>query len=418
MFRACAMIAFRHLVARRRQSLFTLLGLAVGVMVLISAVSMFDGLKVSFVLQMLQVSPHVTVYPDPAVPEPMKLSGSTAGVYALALPDSPDEEDELKSYRSLLDRLRRIPGVLTAAPEYLGEGFVVYGTQKRSAQIHGVIPELQQNIGNLRRRLVGGSYDDFQASPDGALVGWRLAQRLTIGVGDKFQAVGRAGELLTFRVSGLLKTGVTSYDSTHLLVHLDRAQQMMAAGPDRVTAINVRVPDPESADVVARRIKRALGRRTETWQEANAGVFSLFEMIGRTSYFLVVFTILAAGLGVSNMLTTVVLQKKKDIAVMMSMGYSRGAVSLIFLMEGVALGVAGALLGCLLGFINTHALAAIPMDWGEAAIISRKGLYMNQSVWYYVLSAAFGFVVSLAAGVAPARRAARLDPVTIIRQEV
>lgn len=418
MIRACVYIAFRHLVTRRRQSLLTILGLSIGVMVLISSVSMMDGLRVSFIMQMLQVSPHVTVKPDPVVPEPMSLIDRDPAVLSLHLPEAPDEEDEIRNYRAVEKAIEDIPGVIVAAPELMIEGFLVYGSVKKSAQVHGVVPARQQAIGNLADRVVDGTYASFQAAPDGAVMGYRLAQRLTIGVGDHFQAVGKTGGLMTLRLCALMKTGVSSFDGSHVLIHLDRAQILAGTASDRVTNINIRVMDPDRAKAVALAIEDKTGRAAETWKETHENVLSLYTMMGRISIFLVIFTALAAGLGVSNLLTTVVLEKSRDIAVLMSMGYTRPAVSLVFLIEGVALGTAGALLGCLLGYLNTRFLGALPFEFGEEAIITRRGLYMNQDYLYYLLSAGFGFMVSLVAGVAPARRASRLDPVEIMRAEV
>lgn len=417
MIRSGLFIAIRHIFTRRRQSVFTILGLAIGVMVLISAVSMMDGLKTSFIKQMLQVSAHIVVMPEPAIPEDQRLV-SGADLLKLDLPEAPEEETEIKNYRRVRELVAAVPGVEVVASELEMEGFIVYGRKKKSAQLHGVIPSRQKHIGNLGERMTAGDYQSFQATPDGAVLGYRLAEKMTLEAGDNFQAVGRTGELMRFKVSALMKTGVTSFDTTHVLIHLNRAQQLRGTASDRVSLVNVGIADPQKPAPVADRVERILGRESRTWQETHANVLSLFTMIGRISYFLVVFTMIAAGLGVSNLLTTVVLQKSKDIAVLLSMGYGRGSVSFIFLVEGVVLGTAGALLGCALGYLNTQFLGSIPFDFGEEAIISRQTLYMNQSVWYYVLSAAFGFVVSLTAGVVPARRASRLDPVEIIRTEV
>ncbi len=417
MIRPGLFIAIRHIFARRRQSLFTILGLAIGVMVLISAVSMMDGLKTSFIKQMLQVSAHIIVKPDPAIPEERRLI-ENADLLRLELPEAPDEDTEIKNYRRVEELVASVPGVRVVACELEMEGFIVYGKKNKSAQIHGVVPSRQKDIGNLKERMIAGDYNEFQASPDGAVLGYRLAEKMTLGVGDNFQAVGKKGELMRFKVSALIKTGVTSFDNTHVLVHLSKAQQLSGTPGDRVSLVNISIENPRNPAPVAGRVERLLGREAQTWKETHANVLSLFTMIGRISYFLVVFTMIAAGLGVSNLLTTVILQKSRDIAVLLSMGFNRRSISFIFLVEGVVLGTAGALLGCLLGYLNTQFLGSIPFDFGDEGIISRETLYMNQSVWYYLLSAAFGFTVSLIAGVVPARRASRFDPVEIIRTEV
>jgi lipoprotein-releasing system permease protein len=418
MIRSYFFIAVRHLVSRRRQSLVTVLGLAIGVMVLISSISMMDGLMKAFIRQMLQVSPHITVKPGLAVPgDPLLLSGEH-GLVSLAMPEAPDEDREIKNYYAVEEDVASMPGVQVTAPELLAEGFVIYGTIEESARVHGVIAHKQESIGALPDRVIDGDYEDFKAAPDGAVLGYKLAERLTAEVGDRVRAVGASGEIVSFRVSALMRTGMTSFDRSHLLVHLDRAQRLAGVSKDRVTGINVRVLDPDRVEEVAGRIERLLGRQALTWQEENANTLSLYTMMGSISYVLVVFTMIVAGLGVSNVLTTVVLQKAKDVAVLMSMGYPRSSVSLIFLIEGVALGTVGALAGCLLGYANTRLMGMIPMDFGESSVLALEYLYMHQSPWYYALSAAFGFMVSLIAGVAPARRAARLDPMEIIRQEI
>ncbi len=418
MIRSCAFIALRHLRVRRRQSLVTILGLAIGVMVLISSISMMDGLLVSFISQMLQISPHITLGPDPVIPEATVLVNEDFELIRLETPQAPDDEKEIKNYSAVVHAIEELPGVVVAAPEYQSEGFLLHGTLKQSVQIHGTLPEKQKHIGELSNRVVAGDYRAFSAGPDAAILGYKLARRMSLGIGDKVQAIAQSGKMLTFRVSALINTGMNSFDSSHVLVHLDKGQQLAGAASDRVTDVNIRITDPEQVDAAALLIERVAGTQAETWQEENANTISMYTMIGRISYFLVIFTMLAAGLGVSNVLTTVVLEKRKDVAVMLSMGYTRGSISLIFLIEGVVLGTIGAFLGCGLGYVSTHLLSAIPMDFGEAAVVTRTNLFMNQDIRYYIFAASFGFLVSLIAGVSPARKAAKLDPVEIIRQEV
>jgi lipoprotein-releasing system permease protein len=418
MIRSCLFIALRHLIARRRQSVLTILGLAVGVMVLISAISMMDGLKVSFIAQMLQVSPHITVKPDQVVPKPTYLLPPGPALTRLQMPDAPDEDTELTNYQAMVQAISADPAITTAAPELVVESFVTFGVLEQSVQIHGVVPEQQAKIGNLPDRLTAGSYQDFAATPDAMLMGYKLAERLTVGVGDRVRAVARGGRLMSFRVAGLLKTGMNSFDAGHAMIHLEQSQRLLGVPSDRATNINLRAADPGQVDAIARRLARVTGRKAETWMDENVNTLSMYTMISSVSYILTIFTMIVAGLGVSNVLTTVVIQKSLDVAVLLSMGYPRRAISIIFLTEGVALGTAGSLAGCLLGLIMTRLMAVVPMNFGDSAVMSITHLYMNQSVWYYVLSAAFGFFVSLVAGVAPARRAAKMDPIEIIRTEV
>jgi lipoprotein-releasing system permease protein len=184
-----------------------------------------------------------------------------------------------------------------------------------------------------------------------------------------------------------------------------------------VTSVGVSVASLDRAGQIARRITRTTGYQAMTWEEANASAIGAFRMMGMSTYFLVIFTAVVGGFGILNIMVTIVMEKTKDIALLMSMGYTARQVMQIFFVEALALGVAGGLLGCLIGFAATTVLGGVPMPTSESAALQREYMGMLQDPWFYAIAFAISLGISLAAGVGPARRAARVDPVVVLRGE-
>ena len=172
------------------------------------------------------------------------------------------------------------------------------------------------------------------------------------------------------------------------------------------------------APEAARSIERITGRKTETWQQTNAGAISIFTFLRILFYVVVGFVMVICGFGVANILITSVMEKRRDIAVMKSLGFSAGEITRMYLLQGLAIAVAGSLVGSLVGAAAIALVGRIPLgSTGGASPVESSNFQMGWSPWYFVVAIVGTIVVSLLAAVAPARSAAKVVPVDILRGE-
>jgi lipoprotein-releasing system permease protein len=173
----------------------------------------------------------------------------------------------------------------------------------------------------------------------------------------------------------------------------------------------------EAATRVAREIARKSGHEALTWEEANKSALVSFRMMGIVTYFLVVFTALVGGFGILNIMVTIVMEKVKDIAILRAMGLTRPQVLRVFFAEALILGAAGGLLGLLAGTALSLFIESMSFTSSDASQIQRDVFTMLLAPSYYLIAFALSLFVSVAAGMFPARRASRVDPVEVLRGE-
>ena len=166
----------------------------------------------------------------------------------------------------------------------------------------------------------------------------QLADRLGAEVGDRLVATGETGAARELEVVGILATGLGAYDEATAIVNLPVAQGLAGWGTDEGSEIRVRTTSQTGLDALRARLEAVTGHRVETWEESNRASLQLFRTIGLTTYLLTGFVLVVAGLGIANKLTTIILDKERDIAILRAYGFSRGAVRAVFLIEGVLLG--------------------------------------------------------------------------------
>ncbi len=417
---AVTRLAWRHLTAAPRPVALTVAGVAVGVAVFIFTVAMMDGLVVFFSQRILRISPTLTVLPErlDAWPARMALQRSAGSdVLLLSRPPVPDQRPTIRGAPGLASDLSALTGVAGVSLAAATAGVISFGTVPEGAVVLGLDPAAERSVTELWRLLADGSWDALAARRDGVILGVNLAGRLGTKVGDRVVAAGESGAAKDLEVVGILAAGVGALDEGTAIVNLAVAQGLAGWGSDEASEVRLRTAEFTGLEELRRRARDLAGYRVDTWQESNRAALQLFRTIGVTTYLLTGFVLVVAGLGIGNKLATMILDKERDIAILRACGFSRRAVRAVFVLEGLLMGVAGALAGCLAAALAIVYLQTFPIRFGarEGAALAYTELYLANDPRYYLLIAAVAVAIALLAALLAVRRAVRVLPVEVLR---
>lgn len=418
MFRTVFSIALRHLSGRPRQTLTTVTGVAVSTMVLITTISLTRGLLDSFVETIVNVAAHITVKGEMLEPLPVDLfSGREARRHAFVTENVQKEErEEVRNYRQVLGVLESesyADAVVTASPYVESQIIVIKGNLNGPVLMKGVMIDRENAISGIGDKLTAGNLAFFRKTPNSLLVGRSVAEDLGLKLDDEVTVVPPEGPSRQCKVSGVFFTGVNAVDNS-VFVSLRFGQLIEGLPADKVTGIALKVKEPLLNEPLAEELERVTGYECSTWQEENASILSLFARIGYIVLSLVAFVGVVSGFGVANILVTTVFEKSRDIAIMKSYGFSAGALVGMFILEGFMVGAAGALAGGLLSIGSINLLASIPVETTQGPL-TKTGFSMSWNPLYFFFVILVTVLISTIAATIPSTRAARLVPVTVLR---
>lgn len=307
---------------------------------------------------------------------------------------------------------RRFSNVVSCSPVLRGQLSARAGFENATVDLFGIDPVLHSQTTDLLHELIAGSFDDFRNNTSSVIVGSRLAEELSVDIGDTVQLLSPGGEYWRFTVAAIARAGVGSIDSTRIYSHARIAQTLLQK-PFGASMIIYKLRDPDRAPALANHFENLFQHVSTSWQEREESTLQLFLMLRVSAGITVSLIILLAGFGIFNVLTMSVLAKVKEIAILRSMGYRRIDISAIFLWQGALVAAAGSVLGCLLGALMTWGVGHIP-------IRIRGLLYANHFLvtwdWrHYFWATVLATVAVFIASYVPARRAAELAPVATLR---
>jgi lipoprotein-releasing system permease protein len=411
-------IAEAQLRGRPRQTAIALVSVTVGTAMLIVTLSLTTGLSEDFIKKTTETSAQVEVLPRrPPGWRVERLAQPGEAVYALSRHHVPDEKQAVRGLSGVLTALRSLPGVRVATPAVDAQVVLLYGTVRRPALLAGVLPGPEAAVSLLPTKVIRGSWSALESTPDGVVLGAGLARSLGVEIGSHLQAVGPGGGAIPLRVVALVQSGLSRIDKSLAQVNLALAQALAGLSNDQATTVRIALDDPLTAPEVARMAQERTGYVCRSWQERSAASVEAFDRQNKITLVLVFFTTLVAAFGVANVLVHIVSEKRRDIAILRAAGFSRHDIGIIFLHEGVLLGLLGALFGWAVGAALIRVVALLPVDFGESAVLRNEHLQMAEHPSFYLVSLLVALVICALAAVQPARRAAAVDPTTILRGE-
>lgn len=410
-------IAEAQLRGRPRQAAIALVSVGVGSAMLIVTLSLTTGLSEDFIKKTTETSAHVEVLPRRQQGWKPEALARARELVDLSRHHIPDEKRAVRALAGVMRSLAAIRGVRVVAPAVDAQVVLSYGTIRRSAALQGVTPGLERAVSLIADRVIRGRWDDLETTADGVILGSGLARALGVDVGGHLQAQGSGGGALPLRVVAIAATGLSRIDKTLALVNLPLGQAIAQLSSDQATTVRLALDDPLRAPEVARIAEAATGYVARSWQERSSASVEAFERQNKITLVLVFFTTLVAAFGVANVLVQLVSDKRRDIAIMRAAGFGRHDIGVIFLHQGILLGLLGAVFGWAAGAILIRVVAALPVDFGESAAMHNEHLQMAEYPSFYLWALVVSVVICALAAVGPARRAAALEPTAILRGE-
>ncbi len=414
------MVGLRYLRARRKEAFISLItvisvvGVMIGVMTLNIVLAVMTGFEEDLRDRILGFNPHIVVVS-----------------YAGAIRDAD----------KVLATVRDTPGVVAAAPLVYSQVMLTTGQSVSGVVVRGVPPGDDAAIVDLKGHLSSGSIDrlgaEFEVPPSGdsktptkltgVIIGQELAKQLGVDVGDPVSVVSPMGtaspvgmipKVKRFAVAGTFDSGMFDYDSSLIYMSLGDAQRFFGLG-DAITGVEVRVGDIYHAQDVARRIEAGLGTpyRARDWMEVNRNLFLAFRLEKAVYFIVLLLIVLVAAFNIIATLIMIVMEKRKDIAILKCMGATNRSIARIFMLKGAIVGAVGTALGVVGGYAGCWLLARyqfveLPKDVFYVSTLPVRVYGEN-----FLLVALASVTICLLATIYPARQAAGLAPVEVIRYE-
>ncbi len=402
-------IAARYLRAKRRQAVvgvitaISVVGVAAGVASLIIALAITNGMRRDLQERLLGSTAHVDL---------MRIAG-----------------DGIRDWRPLLARLSALPHVTSAAPGLYGQVLISRGARSGGGLIKGIVPDQERHVSDLLQAIKQGSAESLNPGPcDSApagcvtpgtppiVIGKDLAETIGAGVGDTVLVTSPQGELTPlglvpryqrFQVAGIFSSGFYQYDSSYAFTRLFDAQRLFSE-PDLISVISFRVDDLYHADVVGHDIEAAAGQgfQTTNWMQQNRELFRALKLEQIVTFIVLALIVCVAALNILIALTMMVMEKTRDIAVLMSFGVTAAQVRRVFLLQGLLISVIGTMLGMVIGFGASWAGGHYQFIRLDASVYSIDYLPFAPRVTDALLVAAVSLGVSLIATLYPSASAA------------
>jgi lipoprotein-releasing system permease protein len=404
-------IAWTHIRGRLRQTIVSTVGVMLGVGFSIAMAGLMQGSQNDFVATLIDALPHVRITDEMRDP-PRQPATRIYDAVSISGFQPKDDRRGILNPTAVTAGLRVwVPGTFSASLS--GQGVVRYFGKELGIVLTGVDPKAELAVTSIEEDFRQGSFEALTATANGIVIGDTLAGNLGAELGDTFSITSASGVLKQFKIVGLFHTGVSATDESAGFVNLKSAQ-ILFERPNAINQIKVHLDDVNIADIVAARIEAETGYKAVAWEEANEGLLEAFKIRNTIMYTVVGAILLVAGFGIFNIVSTIVHEKARDIAILKSLGFRQHTVMQIFVLEGLTIGIFGSLAGSALGYWLCRLLAAIKFEikGGPAEITHLPIAY---EPIHYAIAIALALASAGIAAYMPARTAARLNPVDIIR---
>lgn len=407
-------IALRLLKARLKQSIVAGAGVTFGIAMFITLISFMTGLNDLLDGLVINRTPHVRLYNDvkPSEIQPVQLALPNEQHFISSVQPK-DHGKEIYNAKSIIEAIRKDNRVEGVCPKVISPVFFNAGTIEISGIVNGIEVKEEERLFHFSDNVVSGDVMDLETVTNSVFLGKGLADKMMVGIGDIIRVTTNKGSLSTLKIVGLFQVGMADFDNTQSYTSIQTVQKIIGEPSNYITDIQVKLFDLLKAPALAIEYSSAFKVDAVDIQTANAQFETGSDVRMIISFAVGITLLIVAGFGIYNILNMLIYEKMDSIAILKATGFSGSDVKTIFISLSLIIGIAGGVLGLIFGYALSVVVDNIPFI--TAALPRIKTFPVNYNPTYYTIGIVFALITTYIAGLFPARKAAEVDPVSIIR---
>ena len=414
-FKLILNIAFHLLRARLKQTIVAAVGVTFGIAMFISLVSFMNGLNDLLDGLMLNRTPHVRLYNEikPSENQPVMLSDKYKNDINFISSIKPkDRGKSIYNSKAIIRYLKQDNRIIDVAPKITTPVFFNSGTIEISGIISGIDVSAEEKLFTLSDYIIEGKIADLEQN-NSIIVGKGLADKMLLVKGDIIKITTAKGNLASLKIVGISQIGIAEIDDISSYTSLATAQKILGEATNYITDIQIKLYDIASAPAVAKEFHEKFDLDAIDYQTANSQFETGSSVRSIISYAVGIVLLIVAGFGIYNILNMMIFEKMDSIAILKATGFSGNDVKWIFISLSLIIGITGGLFGLLFGFIFTNIIDNIPFNTASLPTVTTYPI--NYNPLFYIIGISFALITTLIAGLFPAIKASKVDPVDIIR---
>jgi lipoprotein-releasing system permease protein len=411
-------LAIRHLLSRKKQTSLTLLGIVLGTAAYIAISGMMLGFQTFIIDQLVNNDSHIRIRAREELLTERSLDraffDSQTVVHWIKAPSGRKDNAYILAPSEWLARLEADERVSAASPQMVAQGIATYGKLSLGVSIVGSEPEKQKQVANIEASMVNGKFSDIGTSGHRIAVGDELLKKIGATKDETLLLTVGKGLPQPFRIVSVFHLGVKVLDETRIFASLRDVQQLNQT-PSRISDIAIRLKDVNLAAPVASTYNLIGQENVQSWDQANEGIMSVFKTQDIVRNSMTVSILVVAGFGIYNILSLAVTHKRREIAILRSMGFEPQDITNLFLIQGIILGLIGGLIGVVLGIGVSFGMSKIEISANRG--LGGNHLMVSFALLIYVKAFVLALLSACFASFFPARSAGKMEPIDIIRGE-
>ncbi|WP_291133160.1 ABC transporter permease [Flavobacterium sp. UBA7682] len=414
-FKLILNIAFHLLRARLKQTIVAAVGVTFGIAMFISLVSFMNGLNDLLDGLMLNRTPHVRLYNEikPSENQPIMLSEKYKNDINFISSIKPkDRGKSIYNSKAIIHYLKQDHRIIDVAPKITTPVFFNSGTIEISGVINGIDVLAEEKLFTLSDYIIEGTIADLDQN-NSIIIGKGLADKMLLVQGDIIKITTAKGNLASLKIVGISQIGIAEIDDVSSYTSLATAQKLLGEATNYITDIQIKLHDITSAPTVAMEFHNKFDLDAIDYQTANSQFETGSSIRSIISYAVGIVLLIVAGFGIYNILNMMIFEKMDSIAILKATGFSGNDVKWIFISLSMIIGLTGGVFGLIFGFGFTKNIDNIPFNTAALPTISTYPI--NYNPMFYIIGIAFALVTTFIAGLFPALKASKIDPVEIIR---
>ena len=401
-------IARTYLFSGKKMTAVAVLGVLLGMSIYIFMNSLLVGFDKTSDENIFKNTPHIRLYNDDVISK--NLVSDTAAEYLVSNPKVVPKVNTIINPNGIAEMVQQQKEVTVVTAQVNTSVFYNNGKTQVSGLSIGIKPDEADMMYSITSSMVEGKFETLKSDPNGIVIGIGIAEKMNLVLGDNINLTSQKGVTKNLRVAGIFRSFNSTADDTKSYVNLYTAQQLLKENNVYVTDISVNVKDPYQAAAVAEKLSQLTGYKSEDWKESNESLMALSKMRFIMINFVSTAIMLIAGFGIYNILNMTVSQKINDIAILKAIGFKGKDVIRIFVTQALSIGLIGVVGGMLMALLMITLLKKVYIG-GDIGYFP-----VDYELQKFIQGVVMGLVITFFAGYIPARKAAKVDPVSIFRK--